>query len=416
MGDLVGWLIALLSLSLAFADKTIYRNPRVFWVFLASVMAHNLASMYSYYVATLTAGASDAEWFHEGAVDNSAYGNQSIGTAGLYMAYLRFIYRIFGTSIFLGSQMSVLMFSLSLLFFVKAVNCRGHKAYMVPLIALYGLMPGPIAWTSVTLREAYQSGFFIIAVSIALIIRRSRNYLLFPFLLAAVFGLACSHQGLMFYGIIAFPLLAFWSVGTGPLLLQAVTRTIGLGVGLLVGLTIFSTMQNLPGLMQTLTTSDFQTLAEYAEGYGGTTLEARTTYPIRLDVSSPHMMVATSILTFIQYEFSVYPWQIGNALDLYACLEGILRVALVVCGLWYARKSKQPQRSETYFLFLMALPMEFLFNAGTRNWGTALRHHVVPWGLVVLAGGPYLLYAIGWGKKKVKKAVAPRRRQVPAAG
>lgn len=44
-------------------------------------------------------------------------------------------------------------------------------------------------------------------------------------------------------------------------------------------------------------------------------------------------------------------------------------------------------------LAIMFIAMEGIWSAGTANWGTAFRHRVVAWGLLVAVGGHFFYQA-----------------------
>jgi hypothetical protein len=98
-----------------------------------------------------------------------------------------------------------------------------------------------------------------------------------------------------------------------------------------------------------------------------------------------------------------FPWQIGSPLDIEAMLEGWVRLALLVTS-WRAwRLSVGEARSRIGFLFCLFVAMEFLWALGTVNWGTAVRHHILAYGLLALTGGPGLLLFLD----KARRALLP---------
>jgi hypothetical protein len=87
------------------------------------------------------------------------------------------------------------------------------------------------------------------------------------------------------------------------------------------------------------------------------------------------------------YLFSPLPWQVSTVRDLFGFGESCLRIYLFVLALKGIRTSRGETRKMRSFLFLYFLMMEALWASGTANIGTAVRHRVVAWGGLVLAGG-----------------------------
>jgi hypothetical protein len=89
--------------------------------------------------------------------------------------------------------------------------------------------------------------------------------------------------------------------------------------------------------------------------------------------------------------FAPFPWQVGNIKDVCALLESMLRFALLFFAVSSWRRSSGEARSYYNFLFIIFLGMELMWALGTINWGTAIRHHVPGYSVLVLLGAPGLI-------------------------
>jgi hypothetical protein len=126
-----------------------------------------------------------------------------------------------------------------------------------------------------------------------------------------------------------------------------------------------------------------QTLLKY--------VDTRTNFSFRLDTSSVLSIVTTLPMVFVEYMFAPFPWQVGNGKDIFMLLESILRFALSFFALFSWRRSSSEARSCCCFLLIAVLGMELMWALGTANWGTAIRHHVPGYSIIVLLGAPGLI-------------------------
>jgi hypothetical protein len=121
------------------------------------------------------------------------------------------------------------------------------------------------------------------------------------------------------------------------------------------------------------------------------TIHGRTTYGVMLDTSSVFGLVKTIPMLFVQYMFAPFPWQVGNVKDIYALLESMLRFLLLFFAVFSWRRSSGEVRSYYGFLLIIFFGMELVWALGTINWGTATRHHVTGYSVIVLLGAPGLI-------------------------
>jgi hypothetical protein len=121
------------------------------------------------------------------------------------------------------------------------------------------------------------------------------------------------------------------------------------------------------------------------------TIHGRATYGVMLDTSSVLELVKTIPMIFAQYMFAPFPWQIENVVDFHAMLESMLRFVLLFFAVSSWCRSSGEVRSYYNYLLIMFLGMELVWAMGTINWGTATRHHVPGYSVIVLLGVPGLI-------------------------
>ena len=124
-------------------------------------------------------------------------------------------------------------------------------------------------------------------------------------------------------------------------------------------------------------------LFEQAEVYSTTGLQdARAEYGNLFQASQPWTIVPT----FLAYQLMPIPGQIANIADVILFAENFLRLALLWLY-WQKRKSlSSSQRNNCDGLLLMWFIMELIWSIGTINWGTAARHHIAAYGLLLICG------------------------------
>jgi len=238
----------------------------------------------------------------------------------------------------------------------------------------------------VTLRESWQALFFLLSVYWAIRLRKQLGILIFSFMLMSAFCMALLHNGLKAYAIFLIMFSIYWGIfghkKSGCL--QWPARL--LLAGLLIACVIMLAQKM--GWYMTIGQGleEANTFRKQAA-----TIHGRTTYGVILDTSSVPGLIKTIPIIFAQYMFAPFPWQVGNVKDVYALLESILRFVLLFFAVSSWRRSSGEVRSYYGFLLIIFLGMELVWALGTINWGTAMRHRVPGYSVLVLLGGPGLI-------------------------
>lgn len=109
---------------------------------------------------------------------------------------------------------------------------------------------------------------------------------------------------------------------------------------------------------------------------------ARAEYGNLFQASQPWTIVPT----FLAYQLMPLPDKISTIADIILFAENFLRVALLWLY-WQKRKGlSSSQRNNCDMLLLMWFIMELIWSTGTINWGTAARHHIPTYGLLLICG------------------------------
>ncbi len=391
--DAAGWVLLYLTYALLMAFPEFRRDGRLALAGVVVLTAHHLVSVVNAYVGTVPGADADAVMFQRQATDLGQginVGEDLLGAGTLlYTHLLGFFYRLFGPSLFLGEELSVLAFALSCVVLVKLCALAGLSRFRAGLLLLFGLSLSGLIFLSVTLRESWQVLFVLLSTYWALRVRSRVSGRNIAFLFFSALGLGLLHQGLVVYSVFLVLASIYWGVGIGSAFGILWKRALVLVVAALLLTAMAASVKQIGGASAALASGK---ALEFAQNYRMHSVQdARAAYGIMLDASTPLRFASTLPPVLVQYMFAPFPWQIGSPLDIEAMLEGWVRLALLVTS-WRAwRLSVGEARSRVGFLLGLFLTMELLWALGTINWGTAVRHHVLAYGLLVLTGGPGLL-------------------------
>ena len=386
-GPWAGWLLMLFSFSIVLMWKHVRSDRKVVCaIWFCMALYHAVAYLNVYFPdassfhgdATNFARLYEREWeFRTG---------QYFSGGAIYVQSLGSLYRVAGSSHFFGNELSVLSFVLSCVVLVKLVDLLAMRYFRVGIVLLYGLLPSAVIYKSVTLRESWQALFFLLIVYWAIRLRKQPCIRNVSYLLITGLCLALTHNALLMYAMYLSAISLLWGFSgrrknfrwsrhfnflfAGLLVVGVIilTKKMGLFVPVEQGLESISALRH--------------AISRY---------EVRTAYSFMLDTSSVFGLVTTTPMVFVQYMFCPFPWHVENAKDVLALLESGLRIILLFFAVSTWRRSSGEVRSMYGFLLIAVLGMELVWALGTVNWGTAIRHHVPGYGVIVLLGAPRLI-------------------------
>jgi hypothetical protein len=202
----------------------------------------------------------------------------------------------------------------------------------------------------------------------------------------SAFCLAFLHYGLANYAIYLVVISLYWSIFSRKKIGHLSHHVRFLFAGLLIACVIIISQKM----------GWFMTPGKALEGVAGTrdaliAYDVRTNFSFILDKSSVLGIITTVPMVFVEYMFAPFPWQVENVKDICALLESILRFVLLLFAVSSWRRSSGEVRSCYRFLLIVVLGMELMWALGTVNWGTAIRHHVPGYSVIVLLGAPGLI-------------------------
>ncbi|MDA8560538.1 hypothetical protein N9L33_01920 [Nitrospinae bacterium] len=396
-GDVFAWIFFLAIWILPILARELRSGWRVMLTYWFVIFLHQAMALTNNFWFTIIGAEGDAKEFHLKGVELEQWENFTFGIDGyFYNNLLGIVYWLFGPSQLLGQELSILAFAVSCIILIKILHIMELSRYEVSVLLAYGALPSMVLLGSITLRESYQVLFFMLAIYWGIKMQMKggvNSYLLFMVMSALVMGLF--HNGLLIYSTFLIVLVMVWSLrpvtyfwNIKKLRLMAVFATLVLMVGV-INLARVKLVGGLPGLVA-LANGDLLEAAATFRDFSRKSM-TRATYGISLDLSSPFMTIYTSCKVYVHYLFAPFPWQVKNALDAYAAMESILRLTLIYFSVKHWRKAYGVQRRLLGLMLILFFSMTFMWAMGTTNYGTAIRHHMLSWWILIIAGTPLLM-------------------------
>ena len=391
MQDWAGWLLMLFSFSIVLMWKSVRSDTKVVHAIWFCLVLHHAVAFFNAYVGTVIGIDVDALKHHAHGIGSAAspepvWAYSINGGLANYTNSLGLLYRTFGPSLLLGGELSILAFTLTCIVLVRLVSFLDLGRFRIGIILIFGLLPSAAIFGSATLRESWQALFFLLFVYWAIRLQKRPSILILSFMLMSALCMASLHLALKGYVLYLIPISIYWGFfghKKGILLKRYV---IFLFAGLLIVCVIMLSLK-----------MGWYMSAEYAlkeaEGYRQdvAALQGRTDYGVMLNTSSVLGIVKTIPMIFVQYMFTPFPWQVQNVSDFYVLLESMLRFVLLFFAVSLWRRSSSEVRSYYSFLLIVFLGLELVWALGTVNWGTAIRHHMLGYSVIVLLGAPGLI-------------------------
>ena len=407
-GNCVGWLLMFFNFGIVLMWKSVRSDTKVVHAIWFCILLHHVVAFLNAYVGGVIGTEGDARGLHffglkaalselevgyfawekvgEDLEGLTALGGSLSNPRICYTNSLALLYRAFGASFLFGNELSVLAFTLSCVVLVKLVDLLDLWRFRVGIILFFGLLPSSVIFRSVTLRESWQALFFLLSVYWAIRLWKRPGILTVSFMLMSAFCMAVLHNGLKVYAIYLVLFSIYWGIFSRKKSAHLPRSARFLFAGVLAACIFVFTQK-----MEIFMTVGEGLVSIEAFRQDATTIHARSNYGDILDTSSVYGLVTTIPMVFTQYMFAPFPWQVENAKDVYAFLESMLRFALLFFAVFFWRRSSGEVRSYSGFLLIVVLCMELIWALGTINWGTATRHHVPGYSVIVLLGAPGLI-------------------------
>lgn len=344
---------------------------------IAALTVHQFAILSNLYFTRLPGYAADSRRFYETALKGINWG-ELVGTGkSFYCNFLAGIFSIAGPSQDLALQSSFLGFGLVLIAAGRLSVALGHQEKTGIAILLIGLSPSGLCYTSSILREVWQQLFLVTSSLFAIKLRSRFSPRNLTGLIASLVFLGCLQKGLALYALLfgSFAFLFCTQKGNnrGPIIATILTV---LFVGGYINLLINSQLE-VETSSQVVDAFTEGEILEYAVEYRGGLNEARANYADHLELNTGTGLVFATPQLLLYYWFCPLPWQVGEAIDLVALAEILIRTVMVAVGLTGLQRADRETRARLMFLWLLFFILEFMFAVGTGNWGTAARHRTV---------------------------------------
>ena len=299
---------------------------------------------------------------------------------------------------FFGGPSKILSYStalfaeaLCLLLLVKTYYLINKDDYFGAniIVYLYGLLPSILLFHSYLLREVWLALFVLWIMFLFIKAKDSRWTIrdIFSLILISCIAVFFHRYMVVFILVIFMVAMFFYSIkkyswypfNNHVLLLN--------GIILLVLLsTIVFAFGDMEGTLHLLRYGVMDALEIYlqglAGGHGDGAPPARATYGIVFNKES----IFSIFEAFLAYQLMPFPWIASSFVDLVPIMESVLRIALVYMFFRYRNKLAVDKQINVDMLFVIWLAIEIIWAVGTINWGTALRHHTVAYGFILLVG------------------------------
>jgi SAM-dependent methyltransferase len=358
------------------SDRLVFRNA--LW---AGFGVRLIIALWNGFFGPSFGGEGDGVGLHQLAVD-FANGRppDDFRLSLSYIYALGAFYWLVTPSAFLGSLLSCFVWLASALAMVGSMRIVGAgMGSRARAVIIYGLVPSSILWTSITMREPYQLLAVNLAIYASLRILIDKSWWHWPLLFAAVAIGALTHAALLAWGVCLVAavvgLRMSGVVGRSPVRLALAVVTLAIVV--FAGYRLFTQLYSYP-LERGLA------FAVNSYQQGGLTIGVRTDYRTSIALSSTRDLLVFIPTALGQYLFEPMPWRVSALGDLVALLENLLRLGLIVQAVFVILGLRGQPRGMAIFAFMAFLVLETAWALGTFNWGTAARHHIPSYGLLLL--------------------------------
>jgi hypothetical protein len=388
----ITWLLFLAIWLVPICAREFRNSAQLMLAYWFVIVLHQAVAFTNAFLFPTIAATNDALSFHNYGMAIAESGNFTFPIGDIfYRNMLGVVYWIFGPSIILAQQLSVLAFSISCVVLVKILCQLELYRYRVPILLAFGTLPTVVLLSPLTLRESYEVLFFMLAVYFGLkmhITRSINPYLLFMSMTAL--GMGVLHRALSVYAFCLIILFILWKYQPASHLLSVKK------LRLMSALVIPALILGIPTFIARDSALSFflsgnMELLDYMAYLREHMTLTRATYGVSLDLSSPFATFSSSLMLYAHYLFAPFPWKINNAIDAYASIESLLRLVLICFALKNWHNAYGAQRRVLGLMLILFFSMTFLWAVGTTNYGTSIRHHMLTWWILVITGLPLLM-------------------------
>ena len=321
----------------------------------------------------------DALTFHSSAVNFSNgkdYFMNTIGQGQIYVIMLGNIYKILPPNLehFSGGVLSAIAWLFSAIVLFKLLQYNNLNSLNISLaLLIYSFLPFSIIYTSITLREPFQLLLInLVFYFIILLFNKFKKDYVFG-LLVVLSILYFFHKSFIFFIIFTITIISIVYVSRIFNYFEK-QRLIILIFFISIFFIVIPYYTEVYTIIENQITNFKFNQIQYA----------RTIYKDNFQTSLESEYFLISLLyNFIQFEFEPFPWREVTFLDYILIVQNIFKLFvfyIIIKKFFLSFKAK----SSTYVvIFLVFIFLEILWSTGTVNWGTAARHQVPGYGMLL---------------------------------
>lgn len=396
------WILVCTSYIYVYYNRSFRKNPRLFYITIFALSLHHAVAIGNGFFGPLPGGDTDAlvfqqlakEWVHSGTW-TFALGSR------FYVQFLGTLYRFTGTSFFAGCEISVLFFIFSCWLLVKIMELLSIPQNAMWLVILFfGCLPPVLVFTSVPLRDIHELFFLLSAVYCGLRFHLYKHNIMAILCICSAGLMGIFHTGLFVYSAFAILLLLTAHISTQTIRIKnlSLTKTQCLGISLvtfaiIAGIFWFALVGGdyRQQYINISSTGIGNFLNSYHETARSANIESRANYYVAIDENNRLSVFTGLIQLYAHYMFGPFPPEVTSFKDIYAVIETVCRVVLLVSifSTWFTRDMLN--RSLYRVLMILYFTMTMLWATGTMNYGTAIRHHIITNWILYVLGLPILV-------------------------
>ena len=331
---------------------------------------------------TLPMASADAISFHQSAIlklSNLSF-LENIMDGWIYTSFLALLYYFLTPSILIASISSCILWLLSSVVLNKIFNLLevSHTNKLIAF-AVYIFMPSSIIFTSLPLRESMELLIINLYIMYVILIIQNNKLIFFPILILLSALLFMLHSALILFTF--FTSIFLLVVLSMKVINYFYKKELLFLYFFYTFFTLFSLAIIFLHVLDILPINIiFEFLQVKISNYHMNVPISRTTYLYTVLVDNLFVYLFNSLYFYFFYPM---PYYIQNFYDFIYFVENIIRIGLlvfIVNNFFYLRK----KNSILIIVLLIYIILEMMWAIGTANWGTAARHHVVSYGLLVI--------------------------------
>jgi len=416
-GDLVALLLILITFfylifslqSLFYKDTFQALRPRKTIIFstLVIVLIHYLLAVNSVFLqeASLNDSTNFIYWAdyyaHGDQIDGRLLSEYSLNSsyfftvgAQLYKQFLSIFALLFGTSTFFFSCLTIFMFAISVIFYLKICILLQIRILSGWSVILFGGVPGFLIVTIEPYREIFMILFLMMGIYYGFKYRLESKIHFFSISLISLILFGVFHYAVMAMvpfivaGVLFLPInnnfkwrrKVFILILFSFILITIIFSPIG---------NYFFSNGNIGHVFDLFRADSINAYIDKINAHKNILLlsPGGTDYYWDLKKSSLLSLTHSFIQCLIFYMFKPFIWEVNSLSSLVLSLEGLLRFFLIIFSIIYLLKADSRFRAFYFLLLLLYFFIESIWALGTINAGTASRHHLIAQWIIILLGG-----------------------------